>query len=414
VALLAVLVLGGLAVVAVIVTALALPGIVKSRCIAAAADRGVILTVDSVSVGLGSVRLVKVGFKLDGVSQLQGNADSIDVALDGLTPTTANATALTLTIDGPAEDVQTALDAWRAARAKKTKATSGGATGGSGPANKLSFAGSRLVWTRAFGATAKLEAVDAQGELDAGTNGATFTSEKVSLTTGRATFGPWRASLERNAQGTRTHVELDPVVHGGPQATYVRDPVGVTSLKMTIPSSPLSRLGVPFRGIGLASDPTVEGNLDFEVAGNGAATLKTTMTLQHATFSGMPLDAKIDLSAAGDTTKGLDVKKGDLTAGPFHATITGTVKLFPDGARLALAWRTTPIPCASLAKQMAAQALGPLGSELGALADTVGGAVGFKVTGDAVASGLVTIDSRDVAATTTTMTTNETCGMALF
>jgi hypothetical protein len=408
--LLALVALAAVVVIGLVAALFAIPGIVRTKCIAAAADRGVILTIDSVSVGLGSVRLVKVGFKLDGVSQLTGTADSVDVALSGLTPTTANATALTIALDGAAEEVQTALDGWRAAQSKKVRPASGSGAA----ANKLSFGGARIVWTRAFGQTAKLEALDVQGQVDGGTNAVTFASEKVSVTAGRAVFGPWRASLERDAQGTRTHVELDPVVHGGPQATYVRDAAGVVSLKVSVPSSPLSRLGVPAKSVGLGSDPTVEGTLDLEEALTGATTLSTTLNLSKATFSGLPIDAKLQLAAAGDATRGLDVKKGDLVAGPLHATVTGTITLFADGARMALAWRSSPIPCATLAKQFAAQSFGPLGAQLGSLADQIGGVLGVKVTGEAMAAGLITLDSRDVAATSTTMTTNETCGLALF
>jgi hypothetical protein len=67
-----------------------------------------------------------------------------------------------------------------------------------------------------------------------------------------------------------------------------------------------------------------------------------------------------------------------------------------------------------LAKQLATQSFGPLGNEIGSLAEQITGALGVRMTGEAVASGLITLDSRDVGATSTTMTTNETCGLALF
>jgi hypothetical protein len=358
--------------------------------------------------------LIKVGFKLDGVPQLAGSADDVDVALSGLTPTDAIAHGLTIALDGAAEDVQVTVDAWRGAQGKKVRATAA-----SGPANKLSFTGAKLTWTRAFGQTARLEATDVQGDADGGSNAVHLTTDKLMVTTGRVSYGPWRTSFERDTQGTRTHVELDPVIRGGPQATYVRDAAGVVSVRVTVPREPLSRVGVTAKAVGLAGDADVEATLNFDEAATGASTLRANVTLTKATFSGLPIDAKLELNATGDATRGLDVKNSTLTAGPLRATVTGTVTLFADGARMALAWRAAPIPCAVLVKELTAQtltsALGAgLGGELGKLADQVGGQLGVKVTGDAAASGLITLDSRDTAAAAVSMTSNQTCGLGLF
>jgi hypothetical protein len=98
----------------------------------------------------------------------------------------------------------------------------------------------------------------------------------------------------------------------------------------------------------------------------------------------------------------------------LHATVTGTVKVFDDGLRLALAWRSTPVSCAQIGKEMATQALGQLGGQLGSIVGDLGGAIGVHVAGEAAASGLITLDSRDVSAASFTLTTNDTCGLALF
>ena len=63
-----------------------------------------------------------------------------------------------------------------------------------------------------------------------------------------------------------------------------------------------------------------------------------------------------------------------------------------------------------MAKQMAARALG----QLGAIAGDVVDLVGFRVTGEAHASGLVTLDTRDASPASLTMTSNDTCGLSLF
>jgi hypothetical protein len=398
-------IVAALAVGALVVVFLVLPIVIRSRCIAMAAEHGVSLTMDHVNIGLGEVRLVDVGFTLDGVSQIAAKAADAQVSLNGLTPTNATVHSLAVTIDGPADAVQAALDDWRANRARDVRAAR---------EQKIEFGQATFTWTKAFGQTAKLSAPDLTGELDA-TNGTMhLTAEHLSLTAGDATFGPWRASIERDAEGTRTNVELDPVVHGGPSVLYVRTASGAVSIKANVARSPLSRLGLPPKALKLGSDPAVEAQISFDETLANTAMLDASVTLSGARFSGIPTDAALRLRASGDPRTGLDVKDGTLKAGPLTATVTGTVKLFPDGVRLALAWTGRPVPCAEVGKSLAGQALGDLGAQVGAMAEQLGGLVGLRVNGDAAASGLITLDSRDVSATSFTMTSNETCGLALF
>jgi hypothetical protein len=399
----AALVLGGLVLVFFV-----LPIVIRSRCVATAAARGVALTIDHVDIGLGEVRLVQVAFSLEGVPQLTARASDTQVTLSGLTPVNATVNGLSITVDGPVEAVQAALDGWRASRARDPRSTV------TASGQKIAFAQGSLIWTKVFGQTARIDAPDVGGEIDAVTGAIRLTTERLSLTAGDATFGPWRATLERGDDGTRTDIELDPVVHGGPNVLYVKSPAGSVSIKASIPRSPLSQIGLPAKALRLGSDPNVEAQITFEETLAGAATLGASITLSHAVFSGTPLDATLLLHAAGDVDKGLDVKQGTLNAGPLAATVGGTFKLFDDGARLALAWNARPVPCTEMGKKMAAQALGRPGTQLEAIAEGVGGAVGLRLAGEAQASGLITLDSRDVSATSFTMTANETCGLALF
>jgi hypothetical protein len=381
---------------------------VKARCIAAAKEHGITLTIDHIAVGLGEVRLVTVTFALDGVPEIFARADDAQVTLSGLSPANATVHGLTLAIDGPASELEGAIDRWRAEQARHTTAVEAAS------AQRIAFVHAHITWTKAFGQGAKIETSDAEGEADARAGSLQLTAEQLKLTAGKVTFGPWRTTLERNAQGTRTDVELDPVVRGGPTAIYVRSIDGAVSVRVNVPRSPISRLGLPPKDLGLGSDPDVEAQISFDETLAGAASLTAAVSLSHAVFSGMPVDAQLRFAAAGTTSKGLDVKEGTLHAGPLVATVSGTVKLFDDGARLALAWTATPVPCIEVGKQLAAQALGQLGAQLGAIAADVGGAIGMRVTGATLASGLITLDSRDVNATAFTVTANETCGLALF
>jgi hypothetical protein len=400
----------GILVVAFIVFVfVALPIMLRSRCISMAAERGVTLTIDHVDIGLGDIRLIKMTFALDGVRQLTAHADDAEVTLSGFAPSNAMVHGLTVSIDGPVEDVQKSLDTWRAARAKAAEASPQTSS-----EQKISFAQGHVTWTRAFGQSAKLDAPDATGEIEAVAGSLRVTADHLTLGAGTATLGPWRTTLERDAQGTRTNIELDPVVHGGPSILYVRSPAGTISISSKIPRSPLSRLGFPAKALHLGSDPSVEAQISFEEGLGGAATFVTSIQLSNTVFSGVPLDVALQLRAVGDVTKGLDVKEGTLTAGPLVASLSGTMKVFDDGVRLTLAWTARPETCAEMGKQLAAQALGGLGKQLGTLAQGLGGVVGLRVTGNAVASGLITLDSRDVSATSFGMTSNETCGLALF
>src|ERR1700735_764483 len=100
-----------LAVSSIVSLFVVLPIMLRSRCISMAAAQGVTLTIDHVDIGLGDVRLVKVGFSLDGVPQLAAHADDAQVTLSGLTPANATVHGLAVSIDGPIDDVEKALAA---------------------------------------------------------------------------------------------------------------------------------------------------------------------------------------------------------------------------------------------------------------------------------------------------------------
>jgi hypothetical protein len=403
-------IVAALAIIGILLVFVVLPVVLKQRCIALAASRGITLTVDHVAIGPEEVRLMKVAFSLDGAPQLSGTADDIRVTLSGLTPAESNADGLALTLDGPLEDIEKSLAAWSAAHA-----THAGATANATDAHPVSWSLGHVTWTRAFGQTAKVELTNVAGEVDPVKAVTRMTSDHATLTTGSTAFGPWGLSLERDSATTRVDVELDPVVKGGPSVVFLRDANDAVSVRANVPSSPLSHLGIPAKTVGLAADSTVEGTVDFERDKSGASSLKSDVALGKATFGGgLPIDARVILSASGDAAKGLDVKQGAFTAGPLKGSVTGTLTLFDDGARLALAWKSQGVPCSEIGKQMAAEALGPLGSQLGAIAGDVGNVIGLRVAGEASASGLITLDSRDLAATSFAMTRNQTCGVDLF
>jgi hypothetical protein len=393
-------VIAGLVVLALVGVFFVLPIVLESRCVAAAAERGVTLTIDHVDIGLGDVRLVKPAFVLSGVPQISAHADDAQVVFSGLSPVNTTIHNLTLTVDGPMKEVDGALGAWKA-KLGAPQASAG---------RTVAFSPGHLVWTRAMGDSAKLETVDAEGQFDLSANAVHLTAEHVTLSSNQTTLGPWRTTFETDAQQTRTDIELDPVMHGGPAVVYLRTAAGAVSVTVSVPGSPLSHIGIPPKEVKLGSDPQLEAKVAFTETPAGAATLDATMSLSKAVFAGTPVDAMLKLQGAGDVAKGLDIKTGSLQAGPLNATVSGTMNVYDDGVRLALAWTAHPIPCSQMAKQIAARALGPLG----AIAGDVGDLVGFRVTGEARASGLMTFDTRDANPASSTLTSNDTCGLALF
>ena len=223
-----------------------------------------------------------------------------------------------------------------------------------------------------------------------------MTAEHLTLTAGQATFGPWRTTLERDAQGTRTDIELDPVVKGGPSAVYVRTPAGAVSIHVNVPKSPLSRIGVPPKSVGLGSDPDLEAQITFDETLAGASTLTAAITLSRAVFSGMPVDAVLPACKPRGRDEGARREAGDARGGADQGHGVG------DGEAL----RRRRAPGAGLDG-----ATGPLhrdgeaarGADARAAArgrspQDVGDIVGLRVTGEALASGLITLDSRDVSA----------------
>jgi hypothetical protein len=411
--------------VALVVTAVAgaavllLPTYVKRRAIDEAARRGVALTIDDARIGVGVIHLTGVAFRIGAVPQASGTAGEVDVELVELAPRTIAARDVALTVDGPFEEVSAATDAWLESLASAPAST----------VEALHVQSGHITWTRAFGMTATMEGSGLTGESDGRGAAIRVVSEstRVSLGPGASArasataLGPWRVTYERDAATARARVDLDPAIRDGASALWVESRgTGATSLKVGIPRSPLARLGIPPAALALAPDAAteLEGTIDLERPTPRKASLDAQITLHGARLGGapMPVDVRLDLGAAGDPEGPLDVTRGLMAVGPLKATVTGTVRLFPDGARVALAWKTAPIACSVLARQLAGQSpLGPAGGDMAARLGTLAEDLGLaRVTGEAHAAGLITLDTRNVEGSQVTVTQKSTCGVTIF
>jgi hypothetical protein len=405
---------------------LLLPTYVKRRAVDEAAARGVALTVADARIGVGVVHLGGVAFRVGAVPQVSGTAGEVDVELASLVPRTIAARDVALVVDGPFEEVSAATEAWLDSLA--------GAPGTTLEA--LRVQSGHVAWTRAFGMTATVEASGLTGESDARGTALRVVAESTRVTLAPPSavappaLGPWRVTFERDATTARARVDLDPAIRDGASALWVLSRgSGATSLKVGIPRSPLGRLGIPPAAIALAPGAAgtateVEVAIDLERPTPRKATLDAKVGLHGARLGGAPtpVDVALELGAAGDPEGPLDVTRGAMVVGPFKATVGGTVRLFPDGARVSLAWKTAPIACAVLARQVAAQSAASAGlplppgsaeiaARLGTLAEDLGLA---RVTGEAHAAGLITVDTRNVEGSQVTVTQKSTCGVTIF
>src|SRR5262249_40417332 len=149
-----IIVLGVLAIGAVALVVM-VPQLVKRRCIETAAAEGITLTIGSARVAWGAVHLSDVSFKIDDVPQLAGEATDVDVTLAFLTPTAVAAQNVGITIDGSAEDLEAAVDKWRANRAKARDETAPAVA--TEQAMKVTMLSGHVAWTRAFGMIGKID-----------------------------------------------------------------------------------------------------------------------------------------------------------------------------------------------------------------------------------------------------------------
>lgn len=405
------LVILGLIAIGAIALIVAIPQIVKQKCIDTAAEDGIALTIGAAQVGWGTVHLSDVAFAIPEVPQITGAASDVNVALSGLTPQTITALNVGITIVGSAESVMSAVDAWQAKHAKAP----GTPAAEEAAAQKILIQNGHLGWTGAFGQVGKIDASSVNAETDG--SGASFklTADKTIIGTPKGDVGPWRMSFERDAASVRTRFELDPAMHDGPSIMYVTTHQGGISVKVAIPKSPLGRIGIPPALFGVSSGQMtqVEAQIALEKPTPTQASLTANVALLGAKLGAAPVaaDVKLDLAAAGNPAKPLDISRGTLIVGPFRANVTGTLTLFQDGARLALAWNAQTLKCEEIAQNAARDALGEFGAQLSAFAKGLGVA---KVTGEARFSGLITVDTRNLNDVSVSITAKDTCGIAVL
>ncbi len=387
---------------------LLLPMIVRDRIVASARAAGVDLTIERVGIGVSGISLRGLSAKLQQMPGAVLRADEIFAS--GFSGREIRVRGLEMQLDGLATEAGPVL-----ARIYEDNRVR--VAGTAAEPRKISLAGAHLTWTGLLGEGSSLESNEVSVEIDS--RGADFEDVRASLgnlqiKTARTTLGPWIGAFDRNPTTSRFRLLFDPPVPDGPSALLVWGRIAPPHLTVKIPRSPLARLGLRPAELGLPADDHTELELKLEGGQNPNMRIEGSgrLDLFGARLKALktPVDAKVEGFASGLPGKPLDLEKTTATVGPFVASVTGTIVPSELGFRLDAAWRTVPIPCEKLVRAEA-KSLGPLAAALQELAHNSGAA---RVTGSAVASGIVKYDTKTPDDATSTLVTRETCGLSLF
>ena len=394
---------------AAIVVALLLPSFVRRRCVEAAAAQGITLAMDDVRLGAGRFVLVNVTASAPELPKMSAKAAEIDVEMSGLDVARLVAKDGELALDGPYDDVKRVIGAWQRAHR---------GAGASAPLPRLVVEAMHVVWTRPFGEDGRIDALETRAEIARRGAELHVSTPHATLATEAATLGPWRFVYDRDDTDMRARLAFDPQLADGPSALLVGDAESVTSLDVTIARTPLTAIGVPAAALGLRGTEQIEATVHYRRASAVRVEARADVAIFALRVAAvpMPLDAKLELAAAGDPSNAVEVKKGELTVGPVHGAVVGTLRVFPDGARVELAWTAVPIPCASfLTLPSEPTGMPPALPDITAEVQRFLHATGIaKVTGEVRMTGALTFDSRDLGQTRVDVSPKACCNVSLF
>jgi hypothetical protein len=403
--------LAGLVAAGVLAVVFVLPWAVRRACIGTAAAHGISLAIQDVHIDRLGFQLLDVAASLPAVGGARGTAQQVDVDLafeaGWLRPHAVTVWGADTQVQGSAASVAEQLARWRAAPGE-------GSGGGEWLPATLVFEGSRVVWKDVVSRIL----VDAAGvHLDVAPREALgpahATSKHVMVQAPFGSLGPWQIDADRVPTATRLRLALDPAAPDATSILLVGSDQAITSVEAAIAPTPLERLGVPAGALGLRG-PAPSASL----AGHYSALRPDRMSLDLAMglygldpFGlGRPLDVVLQAAANSNSRGAVELTAGKLSAGPLAGALRAKIDSLPDGLRVSATWSAGPVPCASF-KAPPAKPGNPsdLALELSQLAQAVGL---DEVTGNVSATGALTFDTRDLAATSLRFTPQISCKLA--
>jgi hypothetical protein len=385
---------------------LVLPRLLRDRVIAGAREAGVELSIGRVGMSWSGVSLRDVVARSPELPGVSARAD--EIFSSGFAGRTLRVRGLEVSLDGAVEDVGASMRRFvERHRAKLSR--SGG--------RRVTVAAARLAWSSPLGEGTSLSAgeivldVDTPGPGQERVEGSVGSFEIV---TPKTTLGPWAASFEATEPVTRARLVFDPPVPDGPSALFVWGPGTAAQLTMRIPRSPLGRLGLRPRELGLPGDDEAELEASIEskerAPGEHEGTFDVSLFGARVPSFKSPVDVALSGAARKSPGRPISLSRTQMTVGPFVARVDGTVLPHDRGFRLDATFRTDPVPCDKLVRAEA-RTWGPLAKTLQELAHATGAA---RVTGTAHATGVVTYDTKAPDDARVSFTTRSACGLSLF
>lgn len=387
---------------------LLLPRIIHDRAIVAAREAGVDLSIDDVGVGFSGVSFRGVSARTSRVPGV--TLEVTEVFASGLTAHDVRIQKPAITIEGNATTVLDALGRFY----EENRARFAGTPE---EPRRLSVVSGHLTWNGVVGDGSRLVAAEMSADLES--KGPTAEEGRANLgrfevTTKRSVFGPWTATFERSPNSARARVLFDPPVPDGPHALLVWGLDKTPQVTVRIPRTPLANLGLRPADLGLPADPASEldATIESKTTPQGRIEATAQIELFRARLAGIatPLDVKLEGGLSGLPGKALDLVRTSASFGPFVANVNGTVTPYEGGLVLDASFRTVPLPCADFALAEAKK-LGPLAATIQEIAHKTGA---VRVTGTALASGIMKYDTKSPDDATVAFTTRETCGLSLF
>jgi hypothetical protein len=404
-AFLAALAFGVVVALGIVAVEVIVPRYVRRACIEQAAAHGIVLAIDD-------VELRTAGFVLQGVkatmTDLPGTsieAPAVTVETRGLQPQKLTASGMEIAVSGRWSGVSAALNRWRASEQ--------GGQGGAWAPESLVLDGSRIVWQGAVGEQATFAAAGLHLDVVWSGREPTMhaTSSNVTVAIPGGALGPWRVDLDHEPGTSRARVALDPGVPDACTVLVVGNDDAVTSADVSIPRSPMTRLGLTPALLGLRGNLQVETSVHWVPFGaQGAATATAKGGVYAVPVDGIPqpIDVAWDLTAAGRGGV-VEIKSGRVAVGPLVGAARGTLKTFADGFRVDVGWSAGPVPCAAFDAPLGPGQPFDIAYQIRELAKSVGVT---SLRGDVSASAMLAFDSRDLGATTMTFTPKANCDVA--
>jgi serine/threonine-protein kinase len=331
-------------------TYVGLPELLKRKCIAAAAQEGVSLSIDSAQIGMRKARLVGVNATLNEVPGVTLHIQSVDLAFSfGLDPTDASAHEPLLSIDGAGTTVRDGMRRWQMGHDLKAALASS--------LGHVALDAGHLVWTRAFGEGTRIDAensvVDVARSRDGSWDDVNFASPIVVVTAPWGKVGPWIVTGQGEHGRVRATFSLDPSGASRAAAVVSLDGGSVTAVDMTIPRSNAGLLGISSGLLGRRPDDPlfIEGSVHYAVEGSSRITASLHASLSGARLANAPgeTDAQVDAQLAGDPTRPIEVTGGAFAFGPFRGRLGGRVTIASTYVEADVSLRTVGLHCGGAA-----------------------------------------------------------------